>query len=306
VRHLAEAGVFDALALVAAHAPAGVRRAAAAAIGTVHWALDARHRRVALDNVGLAYGGAMSPQHARRLVRASMRHLALVAVETMALPRYLDGDAREQVRVEGFEHLRDAHGQGKGVIGFTGHLGHWELMFTLFGRLGIPSAGIVRPLDNPYLESQLTRLRTMTGNRVIDRRRALRQALTVLREGGFICILIDQRPKRGGVRVPFFGTDAFTTEGLAQLALASDALVIPGFTVREADGSWRMVLEPTVPVVRTGNAEADVYRITADCTAIVERWVRRYPDQWLWTHRRWGRPSFGARTERRELAADES
>ncbi|MFO7691680.1 MAG: lysophospholipid acyltransferase family protein [Vicinamibacterales bacterium] len=292
-RYRAEAAAVGALSLVARASPAVIRSAVASALGTFQWAVDARHRRVARDNVRLAYGDALAPREARRIALGSMRHLARLAIETLAAERCLAREADARVRVEGLEHLRAAHARGRGVIGFTGHLGNWELMFLMFGRLGIPVAGIVRPLDNPYLEARLTRLRTMTGNAVIDKRRASREALTRLRTGGYLCILIDQRPKRGGMVVPFFGHDAYTTDALARLALASSAVVIPGFTVREADGSWRMVLEPEVPVERTGDAEADAYRITADCTAIVERWVRRYPDQWLWTHRRWAVPTFG-------------
>ena len=295
VRHVAEAGLFDALSLVARTAPDGARHAVGSALGTLAWAVDARHRRIALQNVRIAYGLALAPHEARRLVLGSMRHFARLAVETLAFQRYVAENMDARVRVEGLELLREALGKGKGVIGFTGHLGDWELLSFMFGRLGMPATGIARPLDNPYLERRLVRLRTLTGNRVINKRGAFREALAVLQGGGFLGIWIDQRPKRGGVKVPFFGNDAYTTDGLARLALASEAAVMPCFAVREADGSWRMVIEPAVPVVRTGDVETDTYRITADCTAILERWVRRYPDQWLWTHRRWAVPKLGAR-----------
>ena len=246
-------------------------------------------------------GATLPPRDARRLVLGSMRHFARLTVETLAFQQYLAEDVDAHVRVEGFEHLREAHGKGRGVIGFTGHLGHWELLSFMFGRLGMPATGIARPLDNPYLEERLVRLRTLTGNRVINKHGAFREALAVLQGGGVLGIWIDQRPKRGGITVPFFGNDAYTTDGLARLALASEAAVLPCFAVQEADRSWRMVIEPAVTVVRTGNAEADAYRITADCTAILERWVRRYPDQWLWTHRRWAVPTLGARADREGL-----
>jgi KDO2-lipid IV(A) lauroyltransferase len=306
VRHLAEAGLFDALSLVARHAPTGARYAVGSALGTVVWAVDSRHRRVARDNVRLAYGDAKQPREARRLVLESMRHFARLTVETLAFQRYLVDNVDGHVRVEGLEHLREAYGRGKGVIGFTGHLGHWELLSFMFGRLGMPATGIARPLDNPYLEARLVRLRTLTGNRVINKRGAFHEALAVLRGGGVLGIWIDQRPKRGGIKVPFFGSDAYTTDGLARLALASEAAVVPSFTVQEADRSWRMVIEPEVPVVRTGDADADAYRLTADCTAILERWVRQYPEQWLWTHRRWAVPRLGVRAARTGQVGDES
>jgi len=294
IRFLAEAAVFAVLAFAARLAPARARHAVGAAFGTVWWAVDARHRRVGSDNVRLAYRDALSSRERRRLVLASRQHFGRIAVETLALPRYLDGRGAGRVRVEGLEHLQEAHRRGKGVVVFTGHLGNWELLMFMLGRLGMPAVALARPLDNPYLERQLVRLRTMTGGRLLDRRGALRGSLRELRDGGLIVLLIDQRPKRGRLMVPFFGVDAHTTNGLAGFAGHSEAAVLPCFVVQEADGSWRMAIEPEVPVPRTGDAGADAYRITADCTAILERWVRSYPDQWLWTHRRWAQPREGA------------
>jgi KDO2-lipid IV(A) lauroyltransferase len=294
VRYRTEAAIVDGLSVLAGVASPRVRQGIGTALGTVMWAVDARHRRVARDNVRLAYGDTLPPREAHRLVLGSMRHFARLAVETLAFERYLAEKVDARVRVEGVEHLRDAYARGHGVIGFTGHLGHWELLSFMFGRLGIPATGIARPLDNPYLEARLVRLRTLSGNRVINKRGAFREALAVLQRGGFLGIWIDQRPKRGGILVPFFGTDAYTTDGLARLALDSEAAIVPCFAVHEADGSWRMVIEPEVPLARTGDLEADRYRITADCTAVIERWVRRYPEQWLWTHRRWAIPAQSA------------
>jgi len=292
-RYRAEAAVVGSLSLLARLAAPRVRRAVGTGVGTMQWALDARHRRVARDNLRLAYGDMLSRGDVRRLVLASMRHLAQVAVETLAFERYLAGEPDAAVRAEGVEHLRAVLARGRGAIGFTGHLGHWELLALTLGHLGVPIASIVRPLDNPYLEARLARLRTLSGNGVIDKHAAFRQALLHLRRGGGLGLPIDQRPKRGGIPVPFFGHDAYTTDGLAELAFASDAGVVPCFVVQEPNGTWRMVIEPELTVPRTGDRAADAYRLTADCTAILERWVRRYPDQWLWTHRRWAVPTYG-------------
>ena len=289
-RYRAEAGVVGALSLLARLAIPRVRRAVGTGVGTLHWALDARHRRVARDNLRLAYGDTLSRGDVRRLVLASMRHFAQVAVETLAFERYLAGEADAHVQVEGVEHLHTALARGRGAIVVSGHLGHWELLALMLGRLGVPVANIVRPLDNPYLEPRLARLRKLSGNGVIDKHTAVRQALLHLRRGGGLDLLIDQRPKRWGIPVPFFGHDAYTAGGLARLALASGAAVVPGFLVREDDGTWRMVIEPEVTVSRTDDPTADAYRLTAACTAILEGWVRRYPEQWLWTHRRWALP----------------
>lgn len=290
-RYRTEAAGVGGLSVLARLAPPAVRAALGTGLGTLVWAVDARHRHVARDNVQLAYGDALTPREARRLVLASMRHLGRLAAEMLALSAGHGQELDARVHIEGFEHLRDALSRGNGVIGFTGHLGNWELPPLVFGHLGAPISPIARPLDNPYLEERLARLRKLTGNRIIHRRGAPREALALLRAGGFLGILIDQRPKRGGIRVRFFGTEAHTTDALARLALHSDAAIVPIYAVQEPGGFWRMVVEPAVPVVRTGDLEADTHRITADCTAILEGWIRRYPEQWLWAHRRWEAPS---------------
>lgn len=285
-------GLFDTLSALARRSSPRVRHRIGSALGTIMWAIDIRHRRVAMANLHLAYGAQMPSAEARRIALGSMRHTARLALETLALDTYANGPLEAYVRLEGLEHLREVYARGRGVIGITGHLGHWELLSIVFGRLGIRSTGIARPLDNPFLESRLMQLRTLTGSGVVHKNRAFGPALKRLRQGELVGILIDQRPKRGGITVPFFGTDAYATEGLAMLALASEAAIVPGFAVWEPGGTLRMVMEPEVPVVRTGDREADARRITADCTAIVERWVRRYPEQWLWTHRRWAVPKL--------------
>jgi len=305
-RYRIEAAAVGGLSLLARLASVRGRHLAADGVGTLHWALDTRHRRVARENLRLAFGDTLSREEVGRMVLASMRHVAHVAVETLAADRYLAGNVDARVPVEGLEHARAAVARGSGVIMISGHLGNWELLGPMMGRLGLPVAPIVRPLDNPYLEARLAKLRSIAGGRLIDKHAAFRQALAHLRRGGSVGLLIDQRPKQGGIAVPFFGHDAYTTGGPAALAHASAAAVVPCFLVRQPDDTLRLVVEPELPVPRTGDRGADGYRLTADCTAVIERWVRRHPAQWLWTHRRWAVPTHGAegsRTSRHEQHA---
>lgn len=292
-RYRSEAVVFDWLTAVVVRMSPAARQRAATLLGLVVWALDFRHRRVAAANVKLAYGDTLTPVQQGRLVRESMRHLVRVALETFAVRTYLSDAGEVPIVVQGVEHLREAVAGGRGAILATGHLGHWELLGMVCGRLGFPGTVVVRPLDNPYLESRLLAQRTVSGNRIIDKHGAFAAARSVLLEGGILGMLIDQRPKRGGIPVPFFGAPAYVTDGLARLVLDSEAVVLPCFGVFESDGTVRVTFEGPVPVVRTGDRMADAARISADCTAIIERWVRRYPGQWLWTHRRWARPAPG-------------
>jgi KDO2-lipid IV(A) lauroyltransferase len=146
---------------------------------------------------------------------------------------------------------------------------------------------IARPLDNPRLERLLARLRGASGNEVVHKRDALRPMLAALKRREGIAVLIDQDARDAGVFVPFFGRLASTTPVLAWLALRTGAPLVPSFSIPLDRGRFRIVYEPPVPVRATADRQADVVRITADCTAVVERWVREYPQVWLWMHRRW-------------------
>ncbi len=292
-RYRSEAAVFDLLTAVVVRLSPAARQRTATLLGLVVWAVDGRHRRVAAANLRLAYGETLTPAQRGRLVRESMRHLVRVALETFAVRTYLSDPSEVPVVVQGAEHLRKAAASGRGVILATGHLGHWELLGIVCGRLGFPGTAITRPLDNPYLEARLLDQRTLSGNRVIDKHGAFDAARRVLLDGGILGMLFDQRPKRGGIPVPFFGAPAYVTDGLARLVLDTDADVMPCFGVFESDGTVRVTFEGPIPIVRTGDRMADAIRMSADCTAVIEQWVRRYPGQWLWTHRRWARPAPG-------------
>jgi KDO2-lipid IV(A) lauroyltransferase len=130
-------------------------------------------------------------------------------------------------------------------------------------------------------------LRGSSGNRIIHKRSAVREMLRALSRGEGVAFVPDQDARADGIFVPFFGHAASTTPTLALLALRTGAAVVPTFSVPQPDGSWLVTYEPEVPVESTSDRDEDVRRITAACTAIIERWVRRHPELWLWMHRRW-------------------
>jgi KDO2-lipid IV(A) lauroyltransferase len=173
------------------------------------------------------------------------------------------------------------------VLLFSAHYGHWELLALMQGYAGLPLAIVTRPLDNPRLERILLELRGASGNRILPKRQAVRSMLTALREGLSVAIAIDQDAHDDGVFVPFCGRLASTTPTLALLALRTGAPVIPFYAIPREDGTYLSVYEPEVVVERSGDRDADVERLTARCTAIVEGWVHARPEMWLWMHRRW-------------------
>ncbi|MFH1490272.1 MAG: lysophospholipid acyltransferase family protein, partial [Pseudomonadota bacterium] len=151
-----------------------------------------------------------------------------------------------------------------------------------------PVAVIYRPLDNAILENLITWVRQSTGNNALSKDLAMRPMLRILKQNGIVGLLIDQNTGHWeGVFVDYFGMPACTTNGLALLALHTDAPVIPTFMVRQKDGRYRLIIGEEVDIIRTGDREQDVLANTGRFTAIIEEMVRQYPDHWLWIHQRW-------------------
>ena len=148
-------------------------------------------------------------------------------------------------------------------------------------------AAIARPLDNPYLDRRVRQLRALGGNDLIAKRGGVSSALKCLRDGNIVAIMIDQRPERSGMAVPFFGHQAFAAGSVAVLALRTGAPIVPGLRIPRPR---RIVAcrasNPRCPSFAPEIFRADTRRIMTDCTAVLERWIRRYPEQWLWTHAR--------------------
>ena len=287
LRRWAEAAAVEAALALARVLPRRSLLVLGGAAGALAGRIDRRHAAIARENLLAAYGDAMPANERERVLRACWRHFGRITFDALAFPR-LDRSALGSIlEVEGLENAREALARGKGALVFSAHYGHWEAGAYAMGLLGIPFAVIARPLDNPILDRRLVELRRGTGNAVIPKRRAVRETMRALARGAGVAILIDQDAREDGVFVPFFGRLAATTPTLALLALRTEAPIIPVFARVQPDGTISVHIEPVVENRPTGDRDADVLRLTAACTAIVERWVRRNPEQWLWMHRRW-------------------
>lgn len=296
-RFALEAAAFRGLLGVARLLPRRAMLGLGSLAGTLGYWLDGRHRRIAQENLRRAFGDGVDERWRRRVARRCFREFARMTFDALAVYHAPYEALRPLVTYEGLEHVRRAYAEGRGVLLFTGHFGHWELTGMLQGYLGLPLALVARPLDNPRLERILAGLRSKSGNRIVHKRNAVREMLRALREHIGVALVIDQDAGADGVFVPFFGRPASTTPTLALLALRTGAPVIPSFSV-PCPGGYRVVYEPPLEIPQSGDRERDVLELTARCTAIVEAWVRRHPECWLWMHRRWKtRPPQGGAPE---------
>lgn len=263
-------------------------------LGTLAFWLDRRHRRVAVTNLRSAYGDALSPAEAQALARRAFQHFALVAVEVAFFPRLMRTSTfRNHVRFRNMEVEQAVRRNGRGVIFVTAHLGNWEVGGVAMSYLGHQTHSVYRPLANPLLDRILMRSRRMSAQQVVPRKGALGKLLRVLRRRGDVAFLVDQHERATGIWVHFFGRPASTTPAPALLALRTNAPIITGYTRRvEGDFQFETFLDQPLELNPTGNRDRDVQRITQAINDRIESYVRRFPDQWLWLHRRWRTPPW--------------
>ena len=269
-------------------APASVARAFGIMLARMVYRLHGRLRRVGMRNLQLAFP-QMPASERRRILRGVFTSLGRQLGDFCHFPRYRRENISQLAIYDGFENFERAQSRGKGVLFLTAHFGGWEISSFMHALHGHPLHILVRPLDNPYLDRLVTRYRTLSGNRTIPKQDFARSMLAALRAGETVGILMDQNmlPEQG-VFVDFFGIPACTSTLMARMALRTDAAVVPGFCLWDpALRRYRVRFEPAMETIRTSNEEADIVANTAAYAKVIEDFVRRYPDQWLWVHRRW-------------------
>ena len=193
------------------------------------------------------------------------------------------------VALDGEENYVAAERRGKGLLFLTGHIGAWELAPFAHARYGHPLRFLARAVDNPRVDALINCYRSLPGNAPIEKNRAAREILRALDCGGAVGILADQNTLPGeGVFVDFFGVPACTTSGVARMALHTGAAVVPGYVIWDnAVRKYVLRFEPEIELARSGDIERDVLENTACFTRVLENIIRRYPEQWVWVHKRW-------------------
>jgi KDO2-lipid IV(A) lauroyltransferase len=269
--------------------PRGLARLLAGGIASAVYHLHGRLRRVGERNLELAMPQIVSKGERADLLRGVYRHLGWQLVEFCRMPRYTTRNTERWIRTEGLDNFLAAQARGKGILVLTGHLGAWELSSFYHSLMGHPMGMVIRRLDNRKLDDFVNDTRCLHGNRVLHKDDFARGLLTAMHNSDTVGILMDtnMRPPQG-VFVRFFGLEACTASGLPRVAIKTGAAVLPGFMLWEP-GEQKYVLRfgPELSFKQTGDSEADILAATQQCNDVLEAWIRRYPDQWLWIHRRW-------------------
>ncbi|PYX98130.1 MAG: lipid A biosynthesis acyltransferase [Acidobacteria bacterium] len=268
--------------------PRRLSRAFGIGLGMAAYIVVGRLRRVGMRNLEIAFPEMPKNRHSqiiRELFTGFGRHLA----EFCMFPRYTAENARSVALYDGFENYTAGRDAGRGVLLLTAHLGAWEIGSFVHSIFGNPIKIVVRRLDNPKVDALVERYRTLHGNQTFAKEDFARGLLAAMKAGETVGILMDTNmtPPQG-VFVNFFGKPACTASGMARVALRSGAAVVPAFTIWDKNlKKYRVRFDPTLQLVSTGDDDADAITNTALFNRVIQNYVTRYPEQWLWVHRRW-------------------
>jgi len=249
-----------------------------------------RHK-VVMDNLAIAFP-EKSLEERKQLASDSWAQTARTLLEYIYLDEVLDMDEghTESERIEisnagQFIKLRD---DGLPAILFTGHIANFELLPMIAARFGLNVQSLFRQPNNKYAASHVADARKEFGkNLVASGAGASFQLMNALERGDHVGLLVDQKFRRG-IMVPFFGREAPTNTLLAKLARRYDCPVHGARTIRLPGGRFRLEITDELELPRDKNGDIDIRGTTELVTSVVEGWVREYPEQWLWMHRRWG------------------
>lgn len=264
--------------------PIGLAIRLGAGVGLLGYALVGRYRRVAIASLHRAFP-EWSLAQVKATARRVFRNFGVALAEFLKAPSMTQTQIEQRLQVVGLEHLDSAFRAGKGVLLITGHFGNWELMARYLCMRGYPISVIARDTDDPATTELVTLIRERSGYKVIPRGQAVRPVLKALRNNEAVGILPDQNA--GDVFIEFFGQKAGSVAGPAVFHLRTGAPIVPLFNVRLPGDFHRVEILPPMVFEPTGDMQADSQRIMQAIHDVLESYVRRYPDQWLWLHDRW-------------------
>jgi len=256
-------------------------------LGACFHDLVPRERIRALNNLAIAYP-EMTLARRRQLTRRIFISVGKNALELFKMFSYSAQQISRLVeKTEGIEHMESARAQGRGVLCLTAHLGNWEILPIYTQEQGWPSAAVAQALYDSRLDMLLNGFRESRGVPVIKRKQVTRDIIRCLRTNHLLGILNDQDTGVDSRFAPFFGRMAKTPIGIFRLARKLNAPVVPIFIARQRNGKNRVFIEPALAVPNTQDEEHDLLESARLCNQVIEKYIRRFPEQWVWFHQRW-------------------
>ncbi|MDP3789356.1 MAG: lysophospholipid acyltransferase family protein, partial [Candidatus Omnitrophota bacterium] len=255
--------------------------------GNLAYIANYNRAKVAYANMRAAFVGEKEPSEMRSIVRDLYRNFGQMLVEIVRMPSINKAYMEKYVEVHGFNNFTDALKKGRGVIYLTGHFGNWELCSIASALQGFPLFVLAREQKMARLNNLLNMARESKGCKVIKKGMATREIYEHLENNGIVGILSDQDAGKKGVFINFFGRPTSSPRGAFALTGKTRALIIPAFAVRTEGPYHKIFIESPIEVSNSGDVEANELEAMQKFTSLLESYIRQYPEQWLWLHKRW-------------------
>lgn len=258
-------------------------------VANVAYFIVRKQRNIAIESLTAAFGKEKTEQEINKIAKDCFIFMARAAVELMFLmdrPHLI----KKKVQIVGRNYLEDALAKGKGVILVSAHFGNFPLMLARLGIEGYKTAGIMRFMRDEQVEKIFMRKRTRLGIKTIysqPRKECVEKSIRSLRDNELLFIPLDQNFGTGGVFVNFFGRKAATATGPVVLARRTKAEILPCFIVRQKDNTHKIIFEPPLKLEKGKDNQESIAINVQKLTDIIELYIRRYPAEWGWIHRRW-------------------
>ena len=268
--------------------PRKVSMLLATGLGTLAFWIIREERLKTISNLTIAYGEEKTANEIAAMAKEVWVNLGKSGVEFAIKMGQEDPDEFfKDLEVTGNEHLQEAIRNGKGGLALISHMGCWEGTAMGIPMLGATAYAIGKRLSNEKLNKLLFESRGKKGVPTLARGSSYKTILRVLAENNIVGILIDQDTEVRGVFVDFYGKPAYTPIGAAMLAMDSGAPVLPVFYIKKPDDNYMFIIEKEIPLAMTGNRRQDMEENTRRFHAVIEKYIKQYPTQWVWMHNRW-------------------
>ncbi|PIY84742.1 MAG: hypothetical protein COY77_00895 [Candidatus Omnitrophica bacterium CG_4_10_14_0_8_um_filter_43_18] len=256
-------------------------------LGVLIFFLLAKHRLVTIENLKAAFRGQKTDNQIKKIAKQVFQNTGKSAAEFINLPKINSSNIDRLVKAQGLEKIDHALLAGNGAIVLSCHFGNWELSAAYFGLKGYTVSVVFRPSRDPRYDGIVNSVRRSKNINIIPRENSFKRIISILKSNQIVGILPDQDiDSIDGVFVNFFNKSAYTPTGPVALAMVTKSPMFFAFCIRE-NGTHKIVIEGPIELELTGDKEKDLLVNTQKWSDIAERYIRQYPEQWMWFHRRW-------------------
>ena len=257
-------------------------------IGDLFFYVIRIRREEAFENLQNCFGNEKSERQLKKILHNNYRHLGRVLLEFARIPLLKRSKILNEIPVHNIHYFEEMKRLNRGIFVLSGHFGNWEYMAAATANLGLPAFCVFKEQKNLAIDNIIRQFRIHVGMQPFKvKGEAAKGILKALAEKGVVIILNDQDAGRRGDMIDFFGRPASTNRGPALIAIKHQVPIVMGFGVREKDGRIRVHLEKFPGIDQFADSEDGVKLFLIEYNRILEKYIRKYPEQWLWMHRRW-------------------